>query len=227
MVAILVVSVCSIRVIRTYTRSIQVCLCGDDAGGGRGAPPDVPICGMGKLESFSAYCTRWFPMNTKLSRRPCPARASRVHSFTRARAHRSPSRAASRARPTPDLEPGDARARFASTRRDARVDRPNLAKTSKSRETTQTAYPSITNGRRSIRCARASRDSSDARRRVATTRDGGNHRDEVGGAASRRRAGRERCTTRDGRRRARRRELEASSGRERTKRRRRGGVEGR
>ena len=75
MVAILVVSVCSIRVIRTYTRSIKVCLCGDDAGEGRGAPPDGPICGMGKLEEFSAYCTRWFPMNTKLSRRPCPARA--------------------------------------------------------------------------------------------------------------------------------------------------------
>jgi hypothetical protein len=37
MVAILVVSVCSIRVIRTYTRSIKVCLCGYDAGGGRGA----------------------------------------------------------------------------------------------------------------------------------------------------------------------------------------------
>ena len=50
MVAILVVSVCSIRVIRTYTRPIKVCLCGYDAGGGRGARPNVPICGMGKLE---------------------------------------------------------------------------------------------------------------------------------------------------------------------------------
>ena len=150
-----------------------------------------------------------------------------ARSRTRARAHRSPSRAASRARPTPDLERGDARARFASTRTDARIDRPNLAKTSKSRFDDARAYLSKTNGRRSIRCALESRDSSDARRRVVTTRDGGNHRDGVGGAASRRRTGRVRWMTRDGRRRARRRELEASSGRERTKRRRRGGVEGR
>ena len=201
-------------------------------------------------------------MSTKLSRRPCPARAcvgldlrdmkTRIvfcvlntmypheyktlaspvssprlaRSFTRARAHRSPSRAASRARPTPDLERGDARARFASTLpRRARRPRESREDVEKSRDTR--AYLSKTNGRRSIRCARASRDSSDARRRVVTTRDGGNHRDGVGGAASRRRAGRERWMTRDGRRRARRRELEASSGRERTKRRRRRGVEGR
>ena len=149
-----------------------------------------------------------------------------ARSFTRARAHRSPSRAASRARPTPDLERGDARARFASTLpRRARRPPESREDVEKSRDTR--AYLSKTNGRRSIRCARASRDSSDARRRVVTTRDGGNHRDGVGGAASRRRTGRERWMTRDGRRRARRRELEASSGRERTKRRRRGGIEGR
>ena len=202
-------------------------------------------------------------MSTKLSRRPCPARAcvgrletlmkTRIvfcvlntmypHEYktlaspvssprlararARARTHRSPSRAASRARPTPDLKRGDARARFASTLpRRARRPPESREDVKKSRDVAR-AYLSITNGRRSIRCALESRDSSDARRRVVTTRDGGNHRDVVGGAASRRRTGRERWMTRDGRRRARRRELEASSGRERTKRRRRRGIEGR
>jgi hypothetical protein len=83
-------------------------------------------------------------MSTKLSRRPCPARASRVHALARARIvrHRAPRRARAR-RPTSSAV---TRARDSRRRsHDARVDLPNLAKTSKSRETTrERIYPKLT-----------------------------------------------------------------------------------
>jgi hypothetical protein len=71
-----------------------------------------------------------------------------ARSFTRARTHhRSPSRAASRARPTPDLERGDARARFASTRNERRARRPPESRedVEKSIPTTrERIYPKLT-----------------------------------------------------------------------------------
>ena len=180
----------------------------------------------GKTRIVFCVLNTMYPHEYKTLASPVSSPRLRVHALARARIvrHRAPRRARAR-RPTSSAV---TRARDSRRRsHDARVDLPNLATTSKSRFDDARAYLSKTNGRRSIRCARASRESSDARRRVVTTRDGGNHRDGVGGAASRRRTGRERWMTRDGRRRARRRELEASSGRERTKRRRRGGIEGR
>jgi hypothetical protein len=83
-----------------------------------------------------------YPHEYKTLASPVSSPRPRVHAL--ARAHRSPSRAASRARPTPTSS-AVTRARDSRRRsHDARVDLSNLAKTSKSRETPERIYPKLT-----------------------------------------------------------------------------------
>jgi hypothetical protein len=126
-------------------------------------------------------------MNTKLSRRPCPARACAfTHSRARIVRHRAPRRARAR-RPTSSAV---TRARDSRRRsHDARVDLPNLAKTSKSRETPERIYPKLTVDdrfdARERRAIRAMREDASMRRATAgttATASAARHRDGERGA---------------------------------------------